>query len=87
MVHLTPKAKFLDKTCNKSEIIHLLSSAFQKHQISVKLCDNDADTSIVKAAMATAKDHSIKVSEPMYGCCVVILFLIIFRCGQKMLMC
>ena len=63
MMHLTPRAKFLDNTHNKSEIIHLLSSAFQKHQITVELYDNDADTSIVKAALAAAKDDSIEVSE------------------------
>ena len=64
MMHLTPRAKFLDNTHNKSEIIHLLSSAFQKHQITIELCDNDADTSIVKAALAAAKDDSVEVSEP-----------------------
>ena len=64
MMHLTPRAKFLDNTHNKSEIIHLLSSAFQKHQITVELYDNDADTSIVKAALAAAKDDSVEVSEP-----------------------
>ena len=63
MMHLTPRAKFLDNTHNKSEIIHLLSSAFQKHQITVELCDNDANTSIVKAALAAAKDDSVEVSE------------------------
>jgi len=36
MMHLTPKAKFLDNTHNENEIIHLLSSAFQKHQITVE---------------------------------------------------
>ena len=64
MMHLTPRAKFLDNTHNKSEIIHLLSSAFQKHQTTVELYDNDADTSIVKAALAAAKDDSVEVSEP-----------------------
>ena len=67
MMHLTPRAKFLDNTHNKSEIIHLLSSAFQKHQITVELYDNDADTSIVKAALAAAKDDSVEVSEPRAG--------------------
>jgi len=31
MMHLTPRTKFLDNTHNMNEIIHLLSSAFQKH--------------------------------------------------------
>ena len=33
MMHLTPRAKFLNKTYNKNEIIHLLSSAFQKTSV------------------------------------------------------
>ena len=64
MMHLTPRAKFLDNTHNKNKIIHLLSSPFQKHLITVELCDNDADTSVVKAALAAAKDDSVEVSEP-----------------------
>ena len=71
MIHLTPRAKFLDNTHNKSEVIHLLSSAFQKHQITVELCDNDADISIVRAALAAAIDDSVEVSEN----------LCIFSCG------
>ena len=76
MMHLTPRAKFLDNTHNKSEIIHLLSSAFQKHQITVELYDNDADASIVKAALAAAKDDSVEVSGP-HGwllCCYSIYY-------------
>ena len=48
----------------KSSISSL--QAFQKHQITVELCDNDFDTSIVKAALAAtaAKEDSVKVSEP-----------------------
>ena len=49
------RVKFLDNTHNKNDIIHLLSSVFQKDQITVELCDNDADTSIVKA---------VEISEP-----------------------
>ena len=55
MIHLISRAKFLDNTHNKNEIIHLLSLVFQKHQITVELSDNDADTSIVKAALTDAK--------------------------------
>ena len=47
MFNWTPRAKFLDNTHNKSELIHLLSSTFRKHHITVEQCDNDADTSIV----------------------------------------
>ena len=67
MMHLTPRAKFLDNTHNNNKIqgkiIHLLSSAFQKHQITVELSENDSDTSIVKAVLAAAKDDSVEVSE------------------------
>jgi len=63
MIHLTPKAKFMDNTHNKSELIHLLSSTFRKCQITVEQCDNDADTSIVRAALAAATDDSVEVSK------------------------
>ncbi len=65
LIHLTPRAKFLDNTHNKSELIHLLSSTFRKHQITVELCDNDADTSIVRAALAAATDDSVEVSKKL----------------------
>ncbi|KAG7255643.1 hypothetical protein CRUP_008469 [Coryphaenoides rupestris] len=61
MIHLTPRAKFMDNTHNKSELIHLLSSTFRKRQITVEQCDNDADTSIVRAALAAAADDSVEV--------------------------
>ena len=60
MIHLMSKVKFLDNTHNKSELIHLLSSSFQKHQITVEVCDNDADTSIMRAALAAANDDSVE---------------------------
>ena len=67
MVHSTPRAKFIDNTHNKSELIHLLSSTFRKHQVTVKQCDNDADTSIVRAqeiiaAPDAAADGSVEVA-------------------------
>ena len=46
MVHRAPKAKFLDNTNNKSELINLQSSAFGKHNIIVDQCDNDADLTV-----------------------------------------
>ncbi|KAI4802447.1 hypothetical protein KUCAC02_020283, partial [Chaenocephalus aceratus] len=61
MIHWTPRAKFLDNTNNKSELIHLLSSTFRKHNITVEQCDNDADTSIVREALAPATDDSVEV--------------------------
>ena len=36
MVHWTPRAKFLDNTRNKHELIHLLSSTLRKHHITVE---------------------------------------------------
>jgi len=74
-------------TLDVQRTIHLLSSAFQKHQITIKLCNNDADTSIVKAALAAAKDDSVE--NPMNGCYVANLLFssFFFRYGQKMLMC
>ena len=62
MFNWTPRAKFLDNTHNKSELIHLLSSTFRKHHITVEQCDNDADTSIVREALAAASDCSVEVS-------------------------
>ena len=44
MIHLTPGTNFMDNNHNKSELIHLLSLTFQKYQITVVQCDNDADT-------------------------------------------
>ena len=63
MVHWTPRAKFLDNTHNKNELIHLHSSTFQKHHITVEQCDDDADTSIVREALAAATDCSVEVSN------------------------
>ena len=62
MIHLTPRAKFMDNTHNKSELIHLLSLTFQKYQITVVQCDNDADSSIVRVALTDATDDSVEVS-------------------------
>ena len=61
-IHLTPRAKFMDNTHNKGELIHLLSLTFQNHQIIVEQCDNDADTSIVRVALSDATDDSVEVS-------------------------
>ena len=70
-VHRTPRAKFLDNTRNKRELIHLPSSTFRKHHITVEQCDNDADTSIVKEAFAGASDCYVEVSN----ICVCIFLL------------
>ena len=63
MVHWTPRAYFLDKTRNKLELIHLLSSTFRKHHITVEQCDNDDNTSIVREALAAASDCYVEVSN------------------------
>ena len=63
MMHLTPREKFMDNTHNKSELINLISSTLQKHQITVVQCDNDADTSIVRAALVAATDGPVEVSK------------------------
>ena len=60
MIASTTRAKFLNNTHNKSELIQLLSLTFQRCQITVELGDND--TSIVGAALAAAIDGSVEVS-------------------------
>ena len=49
-MHLTSRVKFVYNTHNKDKISHFLS-AFQKHQITVELGDNDSDTSFLNAAL------------------------------------
>ena len=63
LIHWTPRAKFLDNSHNKSQLIHLLSSTFQKLNITVEQSDNDADTLIVREALSAATDGSIEVSN------------------------
>lgn len=63
MIHLTPREKSMYNPHNKNELIHLLSSTFRKRQITVEQCDNDVDTSIVRAALVAAKDDLGKVSK------------------------
>ena len=61
MIHLKTREKFLDNMHNKSQLILLLSSTFRKYQIIVEQCDNDADTSIVREALAAATEESVEV--------------------------
>ena len=56
----------MDNAHNKSELIHLLSSTFHNHQITVVQCDNDAGTSIMRAALSDATDNSIEVRIYFY---------------------
>ena len=87
MVHLIPRAKFLDNIHNKSELISLLSITLQKHQITVEQCDNDADTSIVRVALVAATKNSVEVSKIFVGilllcsCCCAAFLGSGRRCG------
>ena len=85
MMHLTPKARCLDNTHSKDKVIHLLST-FQKHQITVELCDNDSDTSFVKIALADSKGESVEVSSELHELLLCCYFISFIRCWQKMLM-
>jgi len=62
VIHLIPQLKFMDNVHNKSKLIHLLSSTFHKHQITVVKCDNDADISVVRVALTDSTDGSVEVS-------------------------
>ena len=62
VIHWTPRAKFLDNTHNKTELIRLLSSTFRKLHITVEQSDNDADTLIVRETLDAATDGSVEVS-------------------------
>src|SRR6218665_2528343 len=61
MMHSIPKAKFMDNNHNKTQLIQLLSSTFQKRAITVEQCDNDADTLIVRQALAATAIGSVEV--------------------------
>ena len=64
---------FLDNTRNKRELIHLLSSSFWKHHITVEQCNNDADdTSIVREGLAAASDCYVEVNN----ICICIFLLL-----------
>ncbi len=83
MIHLMPKAKLLDNTHNKSELIHLLTSCFQ-NQITVEVCDNDADTSVVKVALTAANiigSVEVSCSHSIPKRHSVIIFIIILGKG------
>ena len=61
MIHLTSRAKFMDNTHNKNQLIQLLASTFRKCDIIAEQCDNDAGPSIVRQALAVTEDGSIEV--------------------------
>lgn len=62
------KSKFLDNKHNKNQLIHLLIQTFENYstdndnKISCFQCCDDADTSIVKAALYAAENGTVEVS-------------------------
>ena len=82
MMHLTPREKFMDNTHNKSELINLISSTLQKHQITVVQCYNDVD---IRAALVAATDGPVEVSKiSLYNYFLVLCVVYFLRCEQKM---
>lgn len=70
------KRKCMDNVHNKNELSRLLILTFRKHQISVEQCDNDADRSIVRRALADATNDSVEVSYFVYDFPLSLLLLI-----------
>ena len=70
IVNLIQRTKFLDNKHNKTELIHLLSTTFTSNNINVKKCENDADTSIVREALACAQDGPVEVSNKYISICL-----------------
>ena len=58
---IVPREKFLDNKNNKAQLILLLAETFQRGRISVQLCSDDADASIVSAALNEATESSVEV--------------------------
>ncbi|KAL7404690.1 hypothetical protein ABVT39_018384 [Epinephelus coioides] len=77
-IHLTARAKFMDNTHNKSELIHLLFSTFQKHPITVEHCDNNADTLIVAAATNDTVEVIMKHCCSTYINCDSVVDILLF---------
>ena len=63
MIHLAPRARFLDNVNNKRALIQLLASAFRDLHITVVQSDSDADTIIVREALAAAMNGSVEVNN------------------------
>uniref|UniRef100_UPI00358E3900 uncharacterized protein n=1 Tax=Myxine glutinosa TaxID=7769 RepID=UPI00358E3900 len=58
---LVPREKFLDNKSNKTQLIRLLAETFGRNGISVQECPDDADTSIVRAALDEARESPVEV--------------------------
>ena len=59
------KDKFISNAKNKTELVHLLSDALNTVGISTICCKDDADTSIVKSALQSAKENWWKFEQKM----------------------
>ena len=70
IVNSIQRTKFLDNKHNKTELIHLLSTTFTSNDINVQKCENDADTSIVREALACALDGLVEVSNEYISICL-----------------
>ena len=55
------REKFLDNKNNKAQLVLLLAETFSKNGIIVHQCSNDADTSIVRAALDEARESPVEV--------------------------
>ena len=53
---IVSKEKFLDNKSNKTQLILLLAETFCRNGINVQQCHDDADTSIVRAALDEARE-------------------------------
>ena len=55
------REKFLDNKNNKAQLVLLLAETFSRNGISVQQCSDDADTSIVRAALDEARESPVEV--------------------------
>ena len=55
------REKFLDNKSNKTQLIRLLAETFSINGIRVQECPDDADTSIVRAALDEARESPVEV--------------------------
>ena len=58
---LVPREKFLDNESNKAQLIVMLAETLRRNGINVQQCHDDADTSIVQAALNEATDAPVDV--------------------------
>jgi hypothetical protein len=58
---IIPREKFLDNKRNKAQLVLLRAETFVRNGISVQQCSDDADTSIVRAALDEARESPVEV--------------------------